>query len=600
MVCTLLAEGIVLNQRIFFDTYQNLINFIPFSSRYRRTTHWKLPQNCLLDKNGHLIVLDFGTSKDMVWRDLNGPEFVGTADFMAPEMVKGVSDDVVAKARAEGRNMEGGADHTADLWAYGAVLFQLLVGSTPFAAPSPYLTFLRIQRGTLLRPWGVAEDDAWDLIQSLMQVNPRERLGADGFDFTDAEEEAPNEESTTREERWEAARAIDSKSFGAGYDVIRQHPYFDPIREEMADQTALPVQDTARPIPSLRDLALRATAELVVKDSLDFDVEDNHPPGDGSSHDLLRLNPTDRKTIMHFLDRTNVLAQPRLFRRFFKKKQDAKLGRVRPETRDYVGLSRLNDGQGNFPSKEAEEDPNHPTDFTKTGPIQIVYLWNPLFDKSTNGSCNEDERKEYTSMLKDKLRLINKTRPKLVVASGYFDKSCLKLMGKINESIPVAINDGSCFYSTWTCGAQGLFLRSSDFLAMKEWKRSDQMLWLKEILEQSKLTQHHVFVFVDCDPKLLPEALLQRLHRGKTLCIFGPTGEKDAFYESTYECQSGPAAISQTNNNEEGNGDDDDDNSEASSTGNDPEHEMRLVGSGKSQLRILTLEEYGEYHAEDA
>ena len=142
------------------------------------------------------------------------------------------------------------------------------------------------------------------------------------------------------------------------------------------------------------------------------------------------------------------------------------------------------------------------------------------------------------------------------------------------------------------------------FLVTNEWKRSDQMLWLKEILEQSKLTQHHVFAFVDCDPKHLPEALLLRLHRGKTLCIFGPSGEKDAFYESVYKCQPEPAAISQTNSNEEGNGDDNDVNSEASSTGNDPEHDMRLVGSGKSQLRILTLDEYSDptwiWHEESA
>ena len=296
---------------------------------------------------------------------------------------------------------------------------------------------------------------------------------------------------------------------------------------------------------------------------------------------------------MHSLDKTNALAQPRVFRRFFKKKQEAKLGRVRPETRDYVGLSRLNDGQGNFPTKEAEEDPNHPTDFTKTGPIQVVYLWNPLFDNVINENCHEDERKEYTSMLKDKSRLINKTRPKLVVASGFFDKSCLKLMGKINESIPIAINDGSCFFSTWTCGAQGLFLRSSDFLK-DDWKTSDQMIWLKECLEQSKLTQHHVFVFVDCDPKLLPDGLLQRLHRGRTLCIFGPSGEKYGYCQSKYECPPEPMAV-EDNADEDG----DDDKSESSSTGNDPNHEMLLVGCGKSQLRVLTLEEYGEYEAED-
>jgi serine/threonine protein kinase len=36
-----------------------------------------------------------------------------------------------------------------DLWALGVVLFQMLLGYTPYGAPSPYLTFLRIRRSFL-------------------------------------------------------------------------------------------------------------------------------------------------------------------------------------------------------------------------------------------------------------------------------------------------------------------------------------------------------------------------------------------------------------------------------------------------------------------
>ena len=559
------------------------------------------PENVMLRDDGHLVLLDFGTSKDMVWRDLNGPEFVGTADFMAPEMVKGVGDEQVAKAKKEGRKLDG-VDHTADLWALGAVFFQLLVGFTPFAAPSPYLTFLRIQRGVLLRPWGVADDDAWDLIHKLLKVSPMKRLGADGYNFDKAEEDVPDEGN--RQDREKAARAIAAKSYGPGYDIIRNHPFFDSIRDETGQA------NPTRPIPSLRDLALRACCELIIQDSLSFQVEDDHPPGDGSSHDMLRLNSTDRKTLMHFLDRTNSLAQPRVFRRLHKKKQEAKLGRIRPETRDFVGLCRMNDGQGNFPTKEAEEDPNHTTDFTKTGPIQIAYLWSPLFVKEKNASCSDEERKEWTVQLKDKLRLINKSRPKLVVASGHIDAAYRKLLSKVNESIPVAINDGSCFYSTWTCGAQGLFLRSSDFLDSEDnGSKSDQMLYLKEQLEQSRLAQHHVFVFLDCDPKLLPESLLQRLAQGKTLCIFGPTAGDT--YESEYEYKA-PAKKDKDNGDADTNaedgmavdtadngGGDGDDSSDTSSAVNDSNHTTLLVACGETQLRFITLEEYGEWEAED-
>lgn len=35
------------------------------------------PENILLTANGHLKIIDFGTAKDLIQTDLNGPDFVG-------------------------------------------------------------------------------------------------------------------------------------------------------------------------------------------------------------------------------------------------------------------------------------------------------------------------------------------------------------------------------------------------------------------------------------------------------------------------------------------------------------------------------------------
>jgi serine/threonine protein kinase len=53
---------------------------------------------------------------------LNGPEFVGTPDFMSPEAVTEMKEE------------DGGAgcDFTADLWALGVVLYQMYAGALPF------------------------------------------------------------------------------------------------------------------------------------------------------------------------------------------------------------------------------------------------------------------------------------------------------------------------------------------------------------------------------------------------------------------------------------------------------------------------------------
>ena len=79
------------------------------------------PENVLLsEKGGHVVLIDFGTAKDLKYTDLNGPEFVGTPDFMSPEAVK------------EFEKGGNGCDFTADLWALGVVLYQMYSGALPF------------------------------------------------------------------------------------------------------------------------------------------------------------------------------------------------------------------------------------------------------------------------------------------------------------------------------------------------------------------------------------------------------------------------------------------------------------------------------------
>ena len=77
--------------------------------------------------------MDFGTAKDFLLTDLNGPEFVGTPEYLSPSTVR--------------NHRNCGVE--VDLWALGVVFFQMLLGYTPFGAPSPYLTFLRIKRAFL-------------------------------------------------------------------------------------------------------------------------------------------------------------------------------------------------------------------------------------------------------------------------------------------------------------------------------------------------------------------------------------------------------------------------------------------------------------------
>ena len=566
-------------------------------------------ENMLLDSKGNLILVDFGTAKDLIVRKWNGPEFVGTPDFMAPEAIagpakrkqqqqnnEGLEDSGNANANVteehesdreqrenefatEGRT--GGADHTLDLWSFGAVAYQLLTGTTPFASPSQYLCFLKIQRGLLCRPTGIADDDAWDLIEKLMKLEPKERFGADCFQYIAGKDGAPNQ--------------MLQKEEGKGYACIRNHPYFANLHEQSLKECS--EDEPTRPIPSLRDLSVPACAELVQKDYTNLDIDKEHPPGGGSSHDMLRLNTHDRRRVMDYLEKLRVLSQPRVYRRFFKTKQEARLGKARQSLRDFVGLTQMNDKQYQFPMKDSENIDEERSDVIETiFPIRYMHVSNPLFDEEVNLSCSVEERKGHISTLKESLKKVNRIRPKVVVASGYLDDECRKFMGKVNESIPVALNDGSSFYAFWSRGGQGLVLRTSDFVGVDSSiaQKCEQVQWLRQELEQSRMTRHHVFAFVDCSPMKLPTWLLKLLTKGRVLCLFGPHSNSSAIEEKFMYSDEGGLKCDDSDSN--------DDNSLSSLESDEEDEEcmMQIIARGDGTLRSWQLEEYGAWKFEVA
>jgi len=83
------------------------------------------PENLLVDKMGHIILIDFGFGKELpqkitsngeeVWSNLTYT-VCGTVEYLAPEMILGGH----------------GHDHTVDYWAFGCLVFEFIAGRTPF------------------------------------------------------------------------------------------------------------------------------------------------------------------------------------------------------------------------------------------------------------------------------------------------------------------------------------------------------------------------------------------------------------------------------------------------------------------------------------
>jgi ribosomal protein L30E len=287
---------------------------------------------------------------------------------------------------------------------------------------------------------------------------------------------------------------------------------------------------------------------------------------------MTRLSPRDQACVLHVLDRRKMLREHRVYARFFKDAVASRLDKVRPLTRDFVGLTQMNDDQGKAPNAKMNDPYATPI---PTDPIQFVCVTNPLLVKKINEQCDEVTRKKYTKLFKKCIANINRSRPKMVVVAGFVDEQCRKLLARISESIPVVVHDGSAFFTFWMMGVQCIAVQSSNVS-----EESAQMAWLREHLEQVRMSKHPFFIFCNTDPRDLPAVLLKRLTRGRALCLMGVSKDATSFdAEVSYTCNEAT---------------DDDDASIRSDNSEEDDRDsftMKMQGTQENGLRWITIDE---------
>jgi serine/threonine protein kinase len=115
-------------------------------------------ENMVMDSRGYCKLADFGLSKFLVGHAYS---LCGTPEIMAPEVV-------------------AGSGHTcaADWWSCGVVLYECMVGVSPFGSSDIITIFHKIQGGIEhVESWPQKEDATWpDLVMELCCYEPSERL----------------------------------------------------------------------------------------------------------------------------------------------------------------------------------------------------------------------------------------------------------------------------------------------------------------------------------------------------------------------------------------------------------------------------------------
>ena len=117
------------------------------------------PENILLDEKGHVKLTDFGLSKILEEDNEKTFTICGTPQYLAPEVL-----------------LKKGYDNAVDWWSLGCVMYEMLSGRLPFCIKRGMKLTQKIYERGVEYPKSLT-NEAIDLIQKLLVVDPQKRLG---------------------------------------------------------------------------------------------------------------------------------------------------------------------------------------------------------------------------------------------------------------------------------------------------------------------------------------------------------------------------------------------------------------------------------------
>ncbi|XP_078517763.1 protein kinase C delta type isoform X6 [Lissotriton helveticus] len=118
--------------------------------------------NVMLDRDGHIKIADFGMCKENVSTDNKATTFCGTPDYIAPEILQGLK-----------------YTFSVDWWSFGVLLYEMLIGQSPFHGDDEDELFESIRVDTPHYPRWITKESK-DILEKLFERDPLKRLGITG------------------------------------------------------------------------------------------------------------------------------------------------------------------------------------------------------------------------------------------------------------------------------------------------------------------------------------------------------------------------------------------------------------------------------------
>ncbi|KAH8924955.1 kinase-like protein, partial [Atractiella rhizophila] len=123
------------------------------------------PENILIAADGHIVLTDFGLSKqfERAWLETKDTTstFCGTAEYLAPEVLLGEP-----------------YSYEVDWWSFGTMLYEMLTGLTPFWSEDHSTMYRKVLHDDLVfdEDSRVLDQDTKSLIRGLLQKVPGLRM----------------------------------------------------------------------------------------------------------------------------------------------------------------------------------------------------------------------------------------------------------------------------------------------------------------------------------------------------------------------------------------------------------------------------------------